>query len=93
MEHSVVRIKIESIDINWKLPYQVSEIGAGLGSGFFISPEYIVTCSHVVDGAKNAYIEIPVLGTRIIPIEVVGICPSFDLALCKMVLNPLRIPH
>ena len=85
MEHAVVRIKIESIDINWKLPYQVSEIGAGLGSGFFISPEYIMTCSHVVDGAKNAYIEIPVLGTRIIPIEVVGICPSFDLALCKTI--------
>ncbi len=81
IEHSVVRIKVESIDMNWTLPYQIGEIRSGSGSGFFISKDLIVTCSHVVDGAKNVYLELPILGKQIMDIEVIGICPKFDIAL------------
>ncbi len=81
IEQSVVRIKVESIDMNWSLPYQVGEIRSGSGSGFFISKKHILTCSHVVDGARNIFIEIPSLNERIMNVEVKGLCPKFDIAL------------
>ncbi len=83
VENATVRIKIENIDLDWKMPYQLGDIRAGLGSGFFINSEYIVTCSHVVDGAKNVYIEIPSRGSEKIDVEILGICPEFDTALLK----------
>lgn len=83
VENATVRIKIENIDLNWKMPYQIGNIQSGLGSGFFINPEYIVTCAHVVDGAKNVYIEIPSRGSDKIDVEILGICPEFDTALLK----------
>ena len=83
VENATVRIKIENIDLNWKMPYQLGDIRAGLGSGFFISPEYIVTCAHVVDGARNVYIEIPSRDSNKIDVEILGICPEFDTALLK----------
>ncbi len=84
-EKTIVRIKVESIDINWSIPYQLGEIGAGQGSGFFISDRHIVTCSHVVDSAKNVYIEIPSLGSNKIDVKVLYICPRFDVALLETV--------
>ena len=57
---SVVRIKAEDIDINWNLPYIIEPPSTGVGTGFFIDSEgTILTCAHVVNGAKNLYIEIP----------------------------------
>lgn len=81
IEESTVRIKVESIEINWELPYQVKDIHSGSGTGFFISKNMILTCSHVIDGARNIYIEIPSLNERIMNVEVKGLCPKFDLAL------------
>jgi S1-C subfamily serine protease len=83
LENSVVRIKVESIEMNWTLPYQIGKINAGYGSGFFISKDLIVTCSHVIDMAKNIFVEIPVQGTELIEVEVVGICPKFDIGLLR----------
>lgn len=81
IEHSTVRIKVESIEMNWNLPYQVGEIRSGSGSGFFISKNMILTCSHVIDGARNIYIEIPSLDKRIMKVNVMGLSPKFDIAL------------
>ncbi len=83
IEDSTVRIKVESIEMNWNLPYQVGEIHSGSGSGFFISKNVILTCSHVIDGARNIYIEIPALDQRIMKVEVLGFSPKFDIALLK----------
>lgn len=83
---SVVRIIAESIDINWNLPYLIDEPSKGQGTGFFIDKHgHILTCSHVVDGAKNIYIEIPSLGNEKYNCKIIFICPEFDIALIKTV--------
>ncbi len=85
LEKAIVRIKVESIELNWQLPFQLGQIGSGHGSGFFIDPTHIITCSHVVDSSKNIYIEIPSLGSKKIEVKVIGICPRFDIALLKTI--------
>jgi serine protease Do len=83
---SVVRIIAESIDINWNLPYLIEEPSKGQGTGFFIDKHgHILTCAHVVDGAKNVYIEIPSLGNEKYNCKIIFICPEFDIALLKTV--------
>jgi S1-C subfamily serine protease len=80
----VVRILAEDININWNIPYLIKEPSKGQGTGFFIDNNgHILTCSHVVNGAKNLYIEIPSLGSDKYECEVIGLCNEFDIALIK----------
>ena len=84
INNCVVRIIAEDIDINWKLPYLTEEPSKGQGSGFFIDDiGHILTCAHVVNSAKNVYIEIPSVGSDKYQCDIVGICPHFDIALLK----------
>jgi S1-C subfamily serine protease len=84
INYSVVRIIAEVIDINWKLPYLTEEPSSGQGTGFFINNNgYILTCSHVVEHAKNVYIEIPFKGSEKYECDIISICPYFDIALLK----------
>jgi S1-C subfamily serine protease len=80
----IVRIIAEDININWNIPYLIKEPTKAQGTGFFIDNNgYILTCSHVVNGAKNLYIEIPTLGSDKYECEVIGLCNEFDIALIK----------
>ena len=86
INNSVVRITAEQININWNIPYFLEEPSKGQGTGFFIDKTgYILTCAHVVNGAKNIYIEIPNLGSKKIECELIGFCPDFDIALLKTI--------
>lgn len=86
INNSVVRITAEKININWNIPYFLDEPTKGQGTGFFIDKiGHILTCAHVVNGAKNIYIEIPNLGSKKIQCELIGFCPYFDIALLKTI--------
>jgi len=86
INNSVVRISAEEININWNIPYFLEEPSKGQGTGFFIDKVgHILTCAHVVSGAKNIYIEIPNLGSKKIECELIGFCPYFDIALLKTI--------
>jgi len=81
---AVVRIIAEKIDVNWDMPFIYENPQRGQGTGFFIDNNgYILTCAHVVDGAKNLYIEIPNITSNKYECTVVSICPEFDIALIK----------
>ena len=83
---AVVRIKAEDIEINWNLPYIIEPPSYGTGTGFFIDLKgTILTCAHVVNGAKNVYIEIPSIDSRKHLCKVLSICPEFDLAIIKTI--------
>ena len=83
---AVVRIKAEDIEINWNLPYIIEPPSYGTGTGFFIDLKgTILTCAHVVNGAKNLYIEIPSIDSNKHPCKVISICPEFDLAIIKTI--------
>ena len=86
INNCVVRIIAEDININWNIPFIIEEPSKGQGSGFFIDKNgNILTCAHVVNGAKNVYIEIPSLGSDKYECEIVSICPTFDIALIKCI--------
>jgi S1-C subfamily serine protease len=86
INNSVVRITAEKININWNIPYFLEEPNKGQGTGFFIDKVgHILTCAHVVSGARNIYIEIPNLGSKKIDCELIGFCPYFDIALLKTI--------
>jgi len=82
----VVRIIAEDISINWRLPYLQEQPNKGQGTGFFIDKDgHILTCAHVVNAAKNVYIEIPSVSSDKIHCQIIGICPQFDIALLKTI--------
>jgi S1-C subfamily serine protease len=81
---TVVRIVAEDISINWNIPYLLNEPSKGQGTGFFINDNGdILTCAHVVSGARNVYIEIPSLGNDKYECTVIAICPVFDIAMIR----------
>jgi len=80
----IVRINAEVISININIPYELETPSKGQGTGFFINNKgLILTCAHVVDNAKNIYIEIPNISSKQYLCSIVYICPKFDLALIK----------
>ena len=84
INNCVVRIVAEVMNINWNIPYMLERPLKGQGSGFFIDNKgHILTCAHVVNGAKNIYIEIPNISSDKYECTIVGICPFFDIALIK----------
>jgi serine protease Do len=80
----VVRIMAESININWSMPYLKESPSMGQGTGFFIDNKgHILTCAHVIDGAKHLYIEIPNISSNKYECDIIGICPLFDIGLIR----------
>jgi S1-C subfamily serine protease len=84
INNCVVRIVAESININWNMPYLKESPSRGQGTGFFIDNKgHILTCAHVIDGAKNLYIEIPNISSNKYECDIIGICPEFDIGLIR----------
>ena len=80
----VVRITAEVISININIPYELETPRKGQGTGFFINNKgLILTCAHVVDAAKNIYIEIPNISSQKYLCKIIYICPEFDIALIQ----------
>ena len=81
---TVVRVIAEDVSINWSIPYLINEPSKGQGTGFFINEKGdILTCAHVVNGARNVYIEIPSLGNDKYDCTIIAICPVFDIAMIR----------
>ena len=81
---SIVRITAEVIEININIPYELETPQKGQGTGFFINNKgLILTCAHVVDAAKNIYIEVPNISSKKYLCHIISICPEFDLALIQ----------
>lgn len=84
LSKKTVKIICQNIEIDWLHPYKNNKPAQSIGSGFFIDNKgHIITCSHVIEKSTKIYIEIPYLGEERIEVEVVGLCPDFDIALLK----------
>jgi S1-C subfamily serine protease len=82
---SVVRIHAYGRPVDCAKPFLTADRFKGVGTGFFIDPPspgnlYILTCSHVVEGADTVTIMIPLLGMSENPASVLAMLPSYDLA-------------
>ena len=85
VQNTVVQLFVQSANFNWIEPYKVPQIGAGLGSGFFISDKgEIITNAHVVNQAAVIHVQIPSFGKHQFEADLVGIMPEKDFAIIKI---------
>ncbi len=85
VQNTVVQLFVQSANFNWIEPYKVPQIGASLGSGFFISDKgEILTNAHVVNQAAVIHIQIPSFGKHQFEADLVGIMPEKDIAIVKI---------
>jgi serine protease Do len=82
---SIVKILSQSIEFDWKSPFNKSINKDSIGTGFFIDKNYIITCSHVVENTIKIYITIPSLGKEKYEAELISCCPYIDIALLKTI--------
>lgn len=83
--NAVVQIFSHIAEYNFLQPYSTPQQGTVSGSGFFINEQgYILTNMHVVDQAVGVYIQMPVMGKRLMKAAIIGICPDRDFALLKV---------
>lgn len=81
VKKGLVRIQCDSIKFNWKVPYQPEETSQGVGTGFHISPDYILTCFHVISQAAKIWISYPSQGQELFQAHAVSAYPELDLAI------------
>lgn len=81
---SVVRVESSTFKFSFLKPYRKLPSSACSGSGFFISPDEIATNYHVVNNSFNVTVEHKALGKNKLQANVVGVCPSLDVALLKL---------
>ena len=85
VQNTVVQLFVQSANFNWIEPYKVPQIGAGLGSGFFINDKgEILTNAHVVTQAAVIHVQIPSFGKHQFEADLVGIMPEKDIAIIKI---------
>lgn len=90
-QDAVVQVFAQVAGFNWKEPYKVEEQYENRGSGFFIDENgYFITNSHVVEDAKFVWVYISALGRQPLYAEIVGICPSQDIALLRLKQESVR---
>lgn len=80
-------VKIESCVNNFDhfVPYQKNTVKTeNSGSGFFISQDEILTNYHVIKNTCSLMIKIKALGSEKLSVDLVGVCPSLDLALLRL---------
>jgi len=82
-KNKIIKVVSQSIDIDYKEPYKIEDTSSSIGTGFFIKDNYIITCSHCVEKARNVYIEVASEGKRKYKVELIGLCPYFDIAILK----------
>jgi S1-C subfamily serine protease len=87
-QYGVVQILSYQAEPDFLKPYY-KESGEGRGSGALVEDAQgkglILTSYHVIENAIKVGIQMPLYcGKRMIPAEVVGVCPDYDIALLQL---------
>ena len=82
---AVVRINSYNEEFDFINPLNRGNNTKSSGSGFFIdSSGHILTCAHCVDNATKVTCTIPSEGQREFDVEILGVCPFYDIAMLKV---------
>jgi S1-C subfamily serine protease len=98
IHNTVVQIIADRTSFDWLNPWRLKDQGQSSGSGFFFKlpgilehEGYILTNYHVIDEARVVAIYIPILGKKMLSVELVGACPEADIALLKLTEESLLV--
>ena len=84
-DDTVVRIRVQKLDFNWKEPYIKTSSYESIGTGFFINDKSeLLTNFHVVNKGIKVHIQMPKLGNKTFECDVVSVYPKLDLALIRV---------
>ena len=85
-KYSVLEIRVVYGVYNAMRPYQSPNDKGRGGTGFIvdISKGYVLTNAHVLDDALSITVRSIKTGRKKLTASLVGICPSKDLAICKL---------
>lgn len=84
-QNSVVQIISSKTYIDWESPYKNKMTKNSIGTGFFISKNHILTCSHVLENSHSVTINISFSGCKEYRCHILGICPQIDIAIIEVV--------
>lgn len=85
LNFKVVKILNDVLEINWELPFKFDNNSSSSGTGAFINSNgYILTCAHVVCNSISISVIIPGEGEKPYNVDLIGFCPTLDLALLKI---------
>lgn len=79
----VVKVEVDSVDYNYRMPWQSGGYQSGIGSAFLIGKKLFMTNAHVVSNALRIYIS-QHGSSRKIPARVKFIAHDCDLALLEI---------
>lgn len=79
--NSIIRIISYNIDYDYFNPPNIINDEQTIGTGFFIKPNIILTCAHVVENAKTLYYTIPTISDKKYKLKILGLAPDIDIAI------------
>lgn len=83
--NSVVRLSISGVTINPFAPYYYDDSYPSVGTGFFVGPDLILTCAHVIEDAIKIVFTIPGENKTKYKAEVISVCFDRDVAMLRSV--------
>ena len=89
---AVVRINAYNEEFDFTNPMNKGNSTKSSGSGFFINKSgHILTCAHCVENAKKVTCNIPSEGQTEFNVDILGICPFFDIAMLR--IKNFKVQH
>lgn len=89
---AIVRIHAYGRPVDMEKPFVTLDRFKAVGTGFFIqatdSDLYVLTCSHVVEGADSVTVVLPLLGGTEHKASILSLAPDYDLAVLVMDILP-----
>ena len=83
--NSIIRIISNNQDYDYLNPPNVIIENQSIGTGFFISPKIIITCSHVVENGNILFFTMPAVSNKKYKLKILGIAPDIDLAILESI--------